>query len=85
MLRVEGVVANIPGCDTQNGYSGRCGDFSFEAVQVGVDGCWFPAGVGEYRVVDLGKGACGGQGEEGAGLDSRAQGESAEMRLIGNG
>lgn len=85
MLRVEGVVANIPGRDTQHGYSGGFGDFSFEAVQVAVYGCWLPAGVGEYRVVDLGKGACGRQGEEGAGLNSRAQGEGAELRLIGNG
>jgi len=49
---------------------------------MGVDGFGFPSGVGENRVIDLREGALGGEGEEGAGLNSRAQGKGAESGLI---
>ncbi len=84
-MRVEGVVADVAGGHTQNGNAGRSGYLTFQAVQVVIDGAGFPAGVGEDRVIDLGKVACGGQGEQGAGLDSGAQGQGAELGLFGDG
>lgn len=49
---------------------------------MGVDGFGIPAGVGENRVIDLREDPLGGKGEEGAGLNSRAQGKGAESGLI---
>lgn len=71
---VEGVVADVAGGHTQDGNVGRSGYLTLQAVQVVIDGAGLPSGVGEDRVIDLGKVACGGQGEQGAGLDSGAEG-----------
>ncbi|MGF6945640.1 hypothetical protein BKA18_005493 [Streptomyces auratus] len=82
MVGVQGVVADVSGSDAEDRYSGGLGDLLFQAVQVGVNGFRFPAGVGEYRVVDRGKDALGGKGEESAGLNSSAQRKGAESGLI---
>lgn len=85
MIGIQSVVANISGGDPKNRYSGRGGDFPFEAVEMRVDALRLPAGIGEDRVIDLGEDAFGGKGEESAGLNSRTEGKSAEMGLIENG
>lgn len=59
MIRVQGVVADISGRHAKDGYTGRCGDFLFQAVEVRIDGFGFPSGVGENRVVDSGEDSLG--------------------------
>lgn len=85
MVRVEGVVADAAGGHAQDGDAGRSGDLALQSVEVRVYRAGFPSGVGEDRVIDLGEDALGGQGEQGAGLDARAQGQGAELGLFGDG
>lgn len=85
MVRVECVVADVAGGHTQDGDAGRGGYLTLQAIEMVVDGAGLPPGVGEDRVIDLGKDAFGGQGEQGAGLDSGAQGQGAELGLFGDG
>lgn len=85
MVRVEGVIADISGGHAQDRNADRGGDLTLQAVEVLIDGAGLPAGVGEDRVVDLGKDTCGGQGEQGTGLDSGAEREGAELGLFGDG
>lgn len=85
MIGVEGIVADVSGRHAKDRYSGGGGYLSFQSVEVSVNRSGLPTGVGEYRVVDLGEDTSGREGEEGAGLDSRAEGEGAELGLIGNG
>ncbi len=81
-MRVQGIAADVPGRDTQYRYTGGLGDLSFQAVEMGVYGFRFPSGVGEYRVVDLRDNPLCRKGEEGAGLNSGAEGKDAEAGLI---
>ncbi|GAA2647549.1 hypothetical protein GCM10009864_08140 [Streptomyces lunalinharesii] len=85
MIRVEGVVPDVAAGHAQDGDAGRSGDLALQAVEVRVHRAGFPSGVGEDRVIDLGENALGGQGEQGAGLDSGAQGQGAELGLFGDG
>lgn len=70
MIRVECVLSDIARGDSQNGDSGRGGNVALQPVEVPINGLRFPAGIGEYRVIDLGEDALGGQGERGTGLNS---------------
>ncbi|GAA2678227.1 hypothetical protein GCM10010400_46810 [Streptomyces aculeolatus] len=82
MFRVEGIFADVPGRNAQYRYPGGIGDVSFQPVEMGVDCFRFPPGVGEYGVIDLREDPLGGKSEEGAGLNSRAEGKDAEAGLI---
>jgi hypothetical protein len=82
VVRIQGVAANVSGRDAENRYTGGLGYLLFQSVQVSINGFGFPSGVGEYRVVDLREDPFGGKGEQGAGLNSRAQGKGTELRLI---
>ncbi len=82
MIRVQGIVANVPGRHAQNRYAGGLGYLLFQAVEMGIYGFGLPAGVGENRVVDLREDPLGGKGEKSAGLNSRAQGKGTESGLV---
>lgn len=84
MIGVEGIATDISGRHAKDRYACGSGYLTFQSVKVGINCSGLPTGVGEYRVVDLGEDASGREGEEGAGLDSRAEREGAELRLIGN-
>ncbi|KOT78356.1 hypothetical protein ADK70_34375, partial [Streptomyces rimosus subsp. pseudoverticillatus] len=85
MAGVERVVADVAGRDAQYGYPGWFGYLLLQAVEMVVDGCRLPAGVGEDGVVDFREDAVGGQGEQGTGLDTGAEGEGAEGGGCGDG
>jgi hypothetical protein len=59
VIRVQCIAANVAGCDTGNRYTGRLCHLSFQSVQMRIDGLGFPVGIGENRVVDLGKDSFG--------------------------
>lgn len=73
MIRVEGVVANASGGDTQHRDSGGHGYLCLQAAEVLIYSSRFPTCVGEDGVIDLREDAFGRKSEHGAGLDSRAE------------
>lgn len=84
MIWIESVMADIAGGDAEDGYAGGLGDLLFQAVEVPVDGLWFPAGVREDRVIGLGQDAVGGEGEQGAGLNAGTERYADERGRGGN-
>lgn len=84
MIRIQGVVTDIPGRDSEDGNPGGLCYLTLDAVEVIVDGFRLPSGVSEYGIIHPRQGAVGGQGEQGAGLNAGAEREGAELGCGGN-
>ncbi len=76
MIRVQGVVANIPGRHPEDRYSGRFCYLSLKAVEMSVNGFGLPSCIGEDRIVDLRESPFCRECEQCAGLYSGSEGKA---------